>query len=158
MRNLTLFLIAALIAAAAFASEDYYVWVDENGVTNYSQNNPRGHKAKHVTGSFRFGERDFSQAADAPGQGRPQSAAGNTDESGVDPDQAAAEQRSAVAANIAATKQKNCETGKRNLAQLQSYSKIRMRGPDGKERVLSQQERQDQINEARQIIRDNCSG
>tara|TARA_B110000971_G_scaffold16521_1_gene15256 strand:- start:437 stop:544 length:108 start_codon:yes stop_codon:yes gene_type:complete len=30
-----------LTAVNAYSEDDYYVWVDNNGVTNYAQENPR---------------------------------------------------------------------------------------------------------------------
>ena len=43
--NIGLLAIFSVSAMSAIAEEDYYVWVDENGVTNYAQRNPQGYNA-----------------------------------------------------------------------------------------------------------------
>lgn len=153
------------------AASDYYVWVDENGVTNYSERNPKGYNAQHVTESTALGfpqdsansrrpgrpppaQAPQAQSSDTPAATAPASAPGQE----VDPDELAAQQRAAFEQEIAETKRKNCELGKRNLAQLQAYARIRVEGEDGTERLLGDEEKQARIDEARQIIRENCTG
>ncbi|HKI73361.1 MAG TPA: DUF4124 domain-containing protein [Pseudomonadales bacterium] len=154
-----------LVSAPAGAADDYWVWVDQNGVTNYSEQPPEGiANARHVTGGEgRFGEseRHFGERypVDQPETPQPDATQPAANPSGgVNPDASIADQRAAIRAKIAETKQKNCEIGKRNLAQLEAYSQIRVKGDDGKEHVLSQEERQAQIDQAKQIIRSNCAG
>ncbi|HAK52927.1 MAG TPA: hypothetical protein DCM54_13640 [Gammaproteobacteria bacterium] len=67
MRKLKLFnqlkalpLLAIFAVSSAFAAE-YYTWVDENGVTNYSQRSPEGYSAEHITESQRFGRRKLEK-------------------------------------------------------------------------------------------------
>jgi hypothetical protein len=176
MRYLTSFLALMLFAVSLQAAEDYYVWVDENGVTNYAERDPKGIQAQHVTKDRRFGERydEPDQRGSRPGAVSPEpggSRPGATEPESpsttqpaaqtsgdVDPDALIAEESAKIAEQIAKVKGENCDIGKRNLAQLQAFSRIRVTGDDGQERVLTDAERQAQIDEARQIIRDNCSG
>lgn len=167
MRYLTRFLaIAAIAAAPTFASaEDYYVWVDENGVTNYSERNPQGYDAMHVTRSLRFGEQirtpqEENEMANRPSGSRP---GANVPTEPTQPDQpdpgAMIEaERAAIAAQIAATKRQNCEIGKRNLASLEAFARIRVSDENGGERVLTDEEKAERIETARQTIRENCTG
>lgn len=168
MRNLISLLTLLLLASTAGAAEDYWVWVDKSGVTNYSEQPPTNVTgARHITSEQQlgvrerqFGDRDPSLIQDeTPAQPTPAPGRNPSGKTGpVNPDSTIADQRAAVQAKIAETKQRNCEIGKRNLAQLEAYSRIRVKGDDGKERVLSDQEHQAQIEQARQIIQDNCSG
>ena len=51
---------ASLFAAnGTHAAQDYYTWIDENGVKNYAQRNPRGYKARRVSKTHKFGEQIF---------------------------------------------------------------------------------------------------
>ncbi len=163
MRNLSLFLATLCLALSASGAE-YYVWVDENGITNYSERNPQGYDAQYVGRSHRFGERvpvpgEEDYAGSRPGARPPAAAttpsrAANT----PDPDSLIDDQRAAITAQIAETKRANCEIGKRNLAQLEAFARIRVKDKDGQERVLSEEEHQQQIQEARQLVSENCTG
>ena len=46
---------AVLLALPVLAEEDYYTWIDENGVVNYSERNPQGYNAQYVRREARFG-------------------------------------------------------------------------------------------------------
>jgi hypothetical protein len=51
---------ASLFAAnGTHAAQEYYTWIDENGVKNYAQRNPRGYKARRVNKTHKFGEQIF---------------------------------------------------------------------------------------------------
>lgn len=165
--------IALLFAVGTFAESEYYVWVDENGVTNFAEKNPQGYEARQIGRGQRY-EEDVARTTQPRGrrpgavpepEPEPEPTPQNTtatgvpgSDNGVNPDELVAQEKAAIAAKIAETKRANCEIGKRNLAQLESYSRIRVKDDSGQERVLSEDERQGQINEARQIVRDNCTG
>ncbi|MDZ7684322.1 MAG: hypothetical protein U5O39_04390 [Gammaproteobacteria bacterium] len=148
----------------------YCVWIDEDGVTNYSEHNPQGVDATYV------GPGQPAEASRRPG-GRPgavedtpneddeaqQANAGNAEseaqsaEGGVDPDELVEEERAAIEQKIAERQRENCEIGKRNLTRLQAYARIRVQGEDGQERVLTEEEKQQRIQRARQTVRENCN-
>lgn len=161
--------VLGLSLPALAAEQSYYVWVDENGITNYSERNPQGVDARYVgpgeppeesrrpgSGSGRPGSIQ-PEAEPEPAASANQNAAGSS-ESEVDPDELVEEQRRELEQEIAQTKRQNCEMGRNNLARLTAYSRIRVEEEDGQERVLSEEERQSKIAEARQIVRDNCTG
>ena len=165
MRKLIGLFILALAASTAFASTDYWTWVDKDGVTNYAATRPDGvTNAKHIVSSRAFGERavdddaDTSNSADDTASADPADDPAVEDSGAIDPDKAAAKDKAAIQARIAKIKKSNCSLGKHNLAQLESYPEIRVKDKDGKERTLSQKERQEKIEQSKQIIRDNCAG
>ncbi|MCB1644135.1 MAG: hypothetical protein KDI36_01715 [Pseudomonadales bacterium] len=139
------------------------MWVDENGVTNYAERNPKGYDADHVTPSHRFGERILTprqaEAAAAnsrrPG-GQTPSPAAPADE--VDPDALIADEAARIARDIAETKRSNCEVGKKNLTNLKMYTRIRVTDENGQERLLTPAEKDQKMEEARQVIKENCTG
>ena len=137
---------------------EYYTWVDENGVVNYAQRNPQGYQAEYVTGSQRFGY--SNEQADVTPE------AATSSEDTTDPDQTddaeidaqIASEKARFDKEIAAAKKSNCTIGKRNLAQLESYARVKVRDDDGTERVLTDSEKSARINKAKQTIRENCTG
>lgn len=141
------------------------MWVDENGVTNYSERNPQGYDAMHVTRSLRFGEQlrapeEEDEMTRRPSGSRPgaNAPAEAVQPSEPDPGALIDNERAAIAAQIAATKRQNCEIGKRNLASLEAFARIRVSDGNGGERVLTDAEKADRIEAARQTIRENCTG
>jgi hypothetical protein len=169
MKKLILILIltsGALLpfAQSALGEEEYYTWVDENGVTNYAERNPEGIDATFVTSSRAFGQRTLprdSSRDSARDSGRPQASqnsTGRADTNGPDPDSLVDEQAAALAAEVASIKQKNCEIGKNNLAQIKAFARIRVTDEKGENRILTDEEKQARADQARQTIRDNCTG
>ena len=135
-------------------------------MTNYAEKNPQGYQATHITSSRAFGYRkpQFGERRPSPttSTAAPQAAASSTEsdssEGGVDPDEAAAEERAKIDLQISKAKADNCDLGKRNLAQLEAFTRIRVKDDDsGEERMMSDEEKASKIGEARQIIRDNCT-
>ncbi len=132
------------------ASEGYYTWVDEDGITNYSQKNPRNVDAQLVTTITPFGRR-IPQTRTAPSPafaaGNPQSQGGQLPES---------EETAAIKEEIARVRAANCEIGRNNLIKLESYARIRVPDGSGGERVLSEEEKASRIETNRKTINDNC--
>jgi hypothetical protein len=156
-------------------AQDYYVWVDANGVTNYAQKKPLGVESRLITGSQRVGAGDqivdtrrgsrpgaqaFDnanlQAEQAAKQSETTSQTGSTDQE-VDPDKIIAEDRAIIAAKIAEQKSANCEIGKKQLTTLEMFRRIRIKDENGAERVLNEDEKATRIATARKTIRENCT-
>ena len=155
MRTLIAILIIAGFTAPVIAA-DYYTWVDENGVTNYGERNPRGYEAQYVTRNQRFGIQ--TPPRDETPEPAASDSASTAGASPIDPDAMVAEERDALRAKIASAKASNCEVGKRNLAQLEAFRRIRVSDDNGENRLLTQDEKQAKADEARDIIRENCMG
>ena len=159
MRKLICAVTLLLMTMPVHSQDGYYVWVDENGITNFAEQQPRGSAARYTTATKGFGDHTF--AADEPAQqpmrGSRPAPAPETFSAEVDPDRIIAADRAMVAAQIAALKSANCDIGKKNLVQLEMFDKIRIKNDDGTDRLLSPAEKAEKIAVARQTIRDNCT-
>ncbi len=164
MKNLIRFLrpvtckavaIATLLSLSSQAQEaEYYTWVDENGVTNYAECNPEGISATFVGKDRSFGRPGRAFPADPD---RAPDVAVEADSRNINPDQLVEEDAAAMAAEVAETKRRNCEIGKINLAQIRAFARIRVSDELGENRILSDEEKEAKAEEARQVIRENCT-
>lgn len=157
-----LILITALtVSSASSAEEEYYTWVDENGITNYAERNPSGYEARFITREQqRFGYRTEENEPEAPKVEAAEGAGGvsATAEANSDIDAEIADEKDRIDQEIAAAKKSNCNIGKLNLAQLSNYNRIKIKDDDGKVRILSDEEKQGRIDRARATIAENCGG
>ena len=148
-------LLVLLYAATSNAEDEYYTWIDENGVVNYSEHNPPGVDARFITHGQRFGyQSDEPEEQETPAQTTTQKPAAEEER---DIDVEIATQKTRIDKEIAAAKKSNCNIGKLNLAQLQNYNRIKVQGDDGQVRVLSDEEKQSRIDKAKETIKENCS-
>lgn len=155
--------ILILLPATVLAEAEYYTWVDENGVTNYAEKNPEGYHARHITRDQRFGYR-FAPRGDATPAEDDQTSDAAADT--VDPELVSdeefdawiASEKARIDAEIAQARKNNCAIGRRNLALLEAYGRIRVKDEEGEERVLTDREKQSRISDARKTIRENCTG
>ena len=145
------------VSGGAQASEDYYTWVDENGVTTYAERAPAGYQTTHITENQRFGYRPrprqepAQQTAPEAPETEQQGPAG-----GIDPDLAIAEEKAKYEEELAAERKHNCDLGKQNLARLETYARMRVKGDDGKLRYLSAAEIEQKKKESRDAIKFHC--
>lgn len=158
MKNLILILgltlgMCCFTAVTATAEEEYYTWIDENGITNYAERNPEGVNATFVSRNQSFGQRAGRDTAQEGSKASPASKP-----SGPDPDALVGEQAAILAAERADIQRKNCEIGKNNLAQIKAFSRLRVTDENGQTRILTEEEKEARADVARQTIRENCSG
>ncbi|MCZ6620224.1 MAG: DUF4124 domain-containing protein [Gammaproteobacteria bacterium] len=132
---------------------EVYRWVDENGVVNYTQNVPRGVKAQRIT--TQAGAPSVIAEVEEVSEDTEPETPPLTDEqkSMLDELKAAELARQQELARI---RQTNCEQAREILANLSLTSRIRVRNPDGTQRVMGEDERQRRIEEAQQGIVTNC--
>ena len=152
--------LALLFSPVSLHSAEYYTWVDENGVTNYSQRKPADLETTHVTPTYTFGTSRARPARD-PEPAAPDSTSTTATTTGgeeIDPDALVAEERAKYEAELADERKQNCSLGKQNLARLQTYARIRVRGDDGQMRYLSDQEMEEKRKESREAIKFHCRG
>ena len=120
---------------------------------NYSERNPQGFEARLITRSQRFGyQRDKTIEKQTPTQPAPSL----TEEEERDIDVEIATQTTRIHQEIAAAEKSNCNIGKLNLAQLESYNRIKVQGIDGQVRVLTEEEKQSKVDAAKKTITENC--
>lgn len=147
---LTLFII---VDSKPVSATEYYTWVDDDGVTNYSQRDPEGYQAEYITENQHFGREQFVPPPPAATSIPTTTSTGN-----VNADAAVADEKAAIAQELAKVKQDNCRIGIQNLARLESYSRIKVREENGEERTLNEEEKAQRTDEAKALIRDNCTG
>ena len=146
-------LLVLFFTSISHAEDEYYTWIDEDGVVNYSERNPQGFDARFITRGHRFGY----QTDDPPEQKPPAQTAKPAVEEERDIDAEIATQKARIDKEIAAAKKSNCNIGKLNLAQLQNYNRIKVEDDDGQIRVLSEEEKQSKIDKAKTTISENCN-
>ncbi len=145
--------VCLFLALSATAESAYYTWVDENGVTNYSELKPKGYKARFVTRSYRFGYRvkEEEPVQETPVEEKETARV-------VDPEKLIAEERARFEAELAEERRFNCDVGQKNLARLEAFARIRIKDDDGNERLMTPEEIEAKKEESRRLIRENCSG
>ena len=166
--TVTVLLFTAFFARSALA--DYWVWVDKNGVTNYSQTEPKNHLAKHIGANGtedstvsnedlrRPGMEAYEKAQMKKKQAREKKLAARAHKHKkpkVDPDKVVAAQRAKMEQNVAALKQKNCQQARRNVRQLER-PRVRTKGENGKVQVMPSDQQQQQLKSAREAVQANC--
>lgn len=144
--------------ASGLQASEYYTWVDENGVTNYSERAPKGYQTTRITESQRFGYKSRNPS-DPAAESRDVPFAEESREGGeedIDPDAAIAGEKAMYEAELAAEREHNCKLGKQNLARLETYARIRVQGDDGKVRYLTAEEMAAKKKESREAIKFHC--
>ena len=142
-----------MVASKPVSAAEYYTWVDDDGVTNYSQRGPEGYQAKYITERQRFGREQFFPPPPSEASTPAATSTGN-----VNADAAVANEKAAIVQELAKVKQDNCRIGTQGLARLESYSRIKVRDDDGEERFLNDEEKAQRSDEATALTRDNCTG
>jgi hypothetical protein len=149
-------LISTLLAVwvcgvTAVTAADVYKWVDENGVTNYTQRPIKGVESK----------RPRRQIADAPQEAEESAPAAEKPEMVLTEDQQAMlnelkAKEAARLVEVAKIREANCTKSHKVLERLTAKDRIRVREHDGTERVLPHDELQARIADAHQGIATNC--
>ena len=140
--------IVGWLITAGLVQAAMYKWVDDNGVTQYSQFPPPNRDAKIVVPPP-------PPAEDAAGaQKRLEETLQKRDENRKAQAEAQAEQEKA--AEVATQQQKNCAMARDNLEKLTSRGRMRVIGADGVTTYLTEEERQARIAESKQHIEEYC--
>jgi hypothetical protein len=145
----------ALCCLPLLMGASVYRWVDEDGVINYSQLKPEGVEAELVRA-------DTGQRI---GTTPPPASAGNDT---TDGEQQLGENQQQMLDDLRATEAQrqqqitklrdaNCRQARDQLDRLTSRGRIRVRGEDGTERVMPDEERRGRIDEAQRAVAANCS-
>jgi hypothetical protein len=146
-------LIALVLAAPLLMGSEIYRYVDANGVVTYAQQLPYGVKGELI-----------KTTAGAPTVTVPATPA----ESQKPEEQKLSPQQQAMLDNLKKAEQArreeitrirdaNCTRSKEVLERLSSAGRIRVKGPDGQETKMPEEERQARITEAQQGVVANCS-
>ena len=138
------------LATAGLAQAAMYKWVDENGVTQYSQYPPPDQKSETMVPPP-------TPAQDPAGaQQKLEQTLQKLDEDSKARAAAKAEQDKAAEAEQ--KRSQNCQAARKNLETLTTGGRKRIVGPDGVAAPLSEEDRQSRIAQAKKQVKDYCSG
>ena len=144
--------------SALTVSADTYRWVDDKGVVNYSERKPRGVPEDRIT-TIQSSNSTAPSPTPASAQPAPTPAANSSSDLSADQQemlsrlQDAEQERQQAIAQI---KQDNCDKSRKALADLTAKDRVRINMPDGSQRVLGEDERQEFISQAQNGIVRNC--
>ncbi len=132
---LLLGLITTLVFTSIGAAETYYKWVDDDNVTHYSKQPPKG--------------RDFTKIQTSTGHSAPVAA--------KDANQVSNDKTAQTTAAAGPVKDKViCKQAQANLKTMQEHARIRQKDQYGEERLLTDEEKAEEIRRAREAIKTNC--
>ncbi len=148
MRPSTLVALALTLAAAS-AHAAMYKWTDQNGTVQYGQFPPTGVQAERISAS------GTTHKVEAPDGKSPQQRLQELEQQQKQKDEEEAESRVAQQRND--LRQQNCKIAQKNLAVLKEDGHRRVRLPDGTVTYLTDEQKQQRIDQANQQVKDNCS-
>lgn len=142
----TLFIAGLSLLISTTAQAGMYKWTDEQGNVHYSQQPPRDKQyEKMKVDKAPRSANTPSESTSATGSGNGGTSSGQNPESKTVEDE--------ISKN-AAVRSQNCEAAKKNLQVYQIYRRVK--GEDGKIRVVSEKEREEQIQRSKDAIREFC--
>lgn len=125
-----------------------YRWVDEDGVTVYSQSPPATGEAQEV-------KVHASTASPAPAATGDANGPANSDApSATDQDQGPSKDEIAESNRI---KEENCQAARHNLNLYQNLGNKLVKTPDGLYQRLTEEERQEKIQESQRLMDEYCA-
>jgi hypothetical protein len=143
-------LLALLLATSASLASGIYKWVDVDGQVHYSQMPPTDRPSERMKGA-------------APPANNPDVARSDLqrqmeafDERRAQRNEEFAEQKHKE--EVASIRKQNCETARKNLANLRRGGNNAYMTPEGEVVRLTDDERAKRIEDAKQGIKDNCEG
>lgn len=145
-------LVLALTLSSASLADEFYKWVDENGVTHYTQTPPK--QPGVSSQKIRASGTTVNQEEAAKAKQRLQSSRSSF--------QTSAEQRAITEGLEEEEKEKAlkmakyCEDARKNLKVLNEHARIREKGKDGEYRVLSEEEKQAKVARNQKHVKEYC--
>ena len=140
LARLSTLTIAVMLSLAVVASEKTtkvtYKWVDENGITQFTERPPKDRAYEKIIVTSSGGQEVTEVTADEASE--------QANEEVVDP-----------IAEIQAANDRNCKIARQNMDVLNNISRIRVT-EDGQERILSPEEKADRIKDTQKQIDTFC--
>lgn len=161
MRNFITPLILGMGLAVSAQADGIYKWVDENGVVHFGSQPPKQEQVEVVKApkSDRFKQWQQEQnALTAQRKLTTASDASSTDTPEAQP-QTQEEQQPAQADTSDAEKAaraQRCRSAQQRLQELQSRPRVREVDASGNYRVLPEEERQQRIQQTKDVLQNNC--
>ena len=137
------FCLAGLMTVNQTMAATVYKWVDESGVTHFSEHPPKNTETtliKPKTG--------HSEPVNYDDKGKALS---------EEASKAAAESKEAAEKLAEAMKDpERCASARKNLETLQNNARVKVKGEDGEYRFLTQDEMQDRLKTTQDAVRESC--
>jgi len=137
----TLILMALLLTSTANLSAELYKWRDYDGQVHYSQKKPTEHDYQVVNAPP-------PPSLIPPDPGQP--------DTGQKSDNSRKKSASSSGTDTSA-EQKQCETARRNLKGLQTFSRVRYKNSSGESVVMSQEMKEAKIEESKKQVDFYCN-
>lgn len=157
-------LILGMGLAASVQADGIYKWVDENGVVHFGSQPPKQEQVEVVKApksdrlkqwqqeqNALVAQRKLATAAEAKDNENP----ANTSETRPQTEDQQDRQADTSAAEKAARAQR-CRSAQQRLQELQARSRVREVDANGNYRVLPEEERQQRIQQTRDLLQNNC--
>jgi len=146
-------LVGLILCAPLLMGSEIYRYVDGNGVVTYAQQLPYGVKGEQI--KTVAGAPTMAVEATAPVSEKPAQPVLTPQQQAMLDDLKKAE--TARKEEIARIREANCTRSKDVLDKLSTAGRIRVKGPDGQEVKMPEEERQARIEEAQRGIVANCT-
>ncbi|KXU38553.1 hypothetical protein AXE65_12815 [Ventosimonas gracilis] len=144
MRNRVFIAALLLVCSASVSAQQIYRWVDEKGSVHFGAQPPQGVEAERIS-------------AKAPRPSGVAAPAANKASGVMDAKQQEIElQVKNEVAEQEAERKMFCEQTRTNLAQLRNNPRLSYVDEEGKTHILSDEERQQRLNDAEQSVKDFC--
>ena len=147
-------LVVLVLSIPLLMGSEIYRYVDANGVVTYAQQLPYGVKGEQI--HTVAGAPSVAVVATPPQQENPAQPVLTPQQQAMLDDLKKAE--TARKDEIARIREANCTRSKEVLEKLSTAGRIRVKGPDGQEVKMPEEERQSRIEEAQRGIVANCNG
>lgn len=149
--------IMSFYTSNALAAESYYVWLDEDGVVNFSSEKPVGVDAELVSEEQRFGiPRRKAQEENSSLPTNSDSKMGSSRE-----DIASELENNMAIRNIKkeaeVSRRKACESARVNQKRFQERGRIRLKASDGSYTIMTDDEKRQRQDAFRKTISENCT-
>ncbi len=165
-KSLVLLLLMGLTGSVL--AEEVYRWVDADGVVNFTQQRPREMTAEQIYTrdtdvNIVNNVAQNASGVRAPG-GQAQSSPATVNDQAKEMDDAQKEMLDGLRSEeaqrqleMADARKENCKKSRDVLARLTNKPRIRIRGTDGVERMMPEDERQQRIDDAQIGVANNCT-
>jgi hypothetical protein len=146
-------LVLLVLSVPLLMGSEIYRYVDSNGVVTYAQQLPYGVKGEQIRTVA--GAPSIAVTATSPQPEKPKEPVLTPQQQAMLDDLKKAE--TARKEEIARIREANCTRSKEVLDKLSTAGRIRVKGPDGQEVKMPEEERQARIEEAQRGIIANCN-
>lgn len=147
--NITRLLLVSLLTITSYSSGQTYRWVDENGVVSYSQSPPPGQDAEAIV--IKAGKESSPDAAKQQLNSVRQQLEDNKE------DRALAKEKAMELAKEKEVRKQNCFIGRSNLRNLEALGRRLLHTSDGQYIRLTEEQRQQRMQQAQDLIKENCT-